>query len=106
MDTPIVTNIAMWEIIVAFFSATIFLPVIQQPKWSTSARAAITFFYSVIVGTVTAYLNGAFAGAHDFKTWITAVLLLLVATVSFYTGFAKPIGIAPAIERLTSPTPR
>lgn len=95
----------MWELIVGFVSATLVLPVIQQPQWTDRARAATTFGYSVVVGLVTAYLAGGFAGVHDLRTAVSSVLLLLVTAIASYKGFAKPMRIAPAIEQATSPTP-
>jgi hypothetical protein len=93
----------MWELIVAFLSATIVLPILQQPRWSTGARATLTFIYTIAVGLVTAYLTGAFAGVHDVHSGISAVLTMLVGVIAFYHGFAQPTGIAPAIEAATSP---
>lgn len=98
-------NLTMWNLITGFLSATIVLPIIQQPRWSANMRAIITFVYSIIVGLVTAYFTGAFAGVHDAQTGITSVLFTLVAVISSYKGFAKPTGIAPAIESATSPAP-
>jgi hypothetical protein len=90
----------MWELVVGFLSATFVLPVIQQPRWSQGTRALVTFLYSVVVGLATAYLSGGFDGVH---TGVTGVLTMLVTAVATYKGFAKPIGLAPAIEHATSP---
>lgn len=98
------TDLQMWELIVGFLSATLVLPMIQQPQWTTRTRAAVTFVYAVVVGLVTAYLTGAFAGVHDFRTGVSSVLLMLVTAIASYRGFAKPTGLAPAIERATSPS--
>lgn len=98
-------NLTMWNLIVGFLSASVVLPVIQQPHWSTNTRAVITFVYSIVVGLVTAYFTGAFNQVHDVQTGISSVLFTLVAVVSSYKGFAKPAGIAPAIESATSPGP-
>jgi hypothetical protein len=95
----------MWELIVGFLSATFVLPVIQQPRWTSKVRAGATFVYSVLVGSGTAYLTGAFSGVHDVRQGIAAVLLMLIAAISTYKGFAQPFGIAPALERATSVGP-
>lgn len=97
------TNLAMWELIVGFISATFVLPVIQQPSWSAKVRSLVTFVYSIIVGLVTAYLTGGFDNVADLRTAVSAVLLMLVTAIATYKGFAKPTGIAPAIEERTSP---
>lgn len=98
------TDLQMWELLVGFISATFVLPVIQQPKWTEKRRAAVTLAYSVVVGLVTAYLTGAFSGVHDVQAGVSAVLLMLVSAVASYKGFAKPFGVAPAIEAATSPS--
>lgn len=99
------TELQMWELLVGFLSATFVLPVIQQPKWTEKTRAAVTFVYAVVVGLGTAYLTGAFEGVHDVRTGVSSVLLMLVSAVASYKGFAKPFGVAPAIEQATSPRP-
>lgn len=97
------TDTQMWELIVGFLSATFFLPIIQQPDWSPRLRSAVTFGYAVVVGLVTAYLTGGFEGVHDLRSAVTSVLTLLVTSIAVYEGFAKKTGIAPAIEKATSP---
>jgi hypothetical protein len=100
-----VGDLAMWNLIVGFLSATFVLPVIQQPRWSNAKRAGTTFGYSVIVGLGTAFFTGAFGHLADVRAGISSVLLTLVAAIASYRGFAKPIGVAPAIEAATSPGP-
>lgn len=99
-------DLQAWELVVGFLSATFVLPVIQQPRWTAGTRSIVTSGYAIVVGLGTAYLTGAFAGVHDLRTGVSAVLLLLVTAVASYNGFAKPTGIAPRIERATSPSPR
>lgn len=96
------SDLQMWEMIVAFLSATFVIPILQQPRWSDATRAVVTFLYSIVVGVVTAYLEGSLGTIRDFRTGVTAVLMFLVVCVASYKGFAKPIGIAPAIESATS----
>jgi len=95
-------DLQMWTLVVGFLSATFVLPIIQQPRWSPQIRSVVTFIYSIIVGIGTAYLTGAFDGVHDLRTGVSSVLLLLVVAIASYKGFAKPVGIAPAIEDATS----
>lgn len=96
------TDVQMWDLVVGFVSATLVLPLLQQPRWSSGARAGVTFAFCLVVGVVTAYLNGELDGVQDFRAGVSSVLWLLVATISVYHGFAKPVGIAPAIESATS----
>jgi hypothetical protein len=98
-------NLAMWNLIVGFLSATFVLPVIQQPTWSSGTRAGVTFVYSIVVGVGTAYFTGAFAHLTDVSAGVTSVLLTMVAAVASYKGFAQPTGVAGAIESATSPAP-
>jgi len=98
-----VSDLAMWNLIVGFVSATFVLPVIQQPRWTDARRATVTFLYSIVVGLGIAYFTGAFDKVNDVRAGVTSVLLTLVAAIASYRGFAKPTGVAPAIEAATSP---
>lgn len=97
------TDLQMWTLVVGFVSATLILPIIQQPRWSAGARAVVTFVYCVVAGLATAYFNGAFDGIRDVRAGVSAVLFTLVTAIASYKGFAQPTQIAPAIERATSP---
>jgi hypothetical protein len=96
------SDLQMWELVVGFVSATFVLPIVQQPQWTARTRAAVTFAYSVVVGAATAYLTGTFTGVHTVRDAVTGVLLMLVAAIATYHGFAKPVGVAPAIESATT----
>lgn len=97
------TDLMMWNLLVGFLSATFVLPVIQQPRWSSARRAAVTFVYSILVGVGVAYFTGAFSHLDDVHAAITSVLVTLVTAISTYKGFAQPTGVAGAIEAATSP---
>lgn len=92
----------MWELVAGFVSSTFVLPVIQQPRWTARTRAWVTFAWCVVAGLGTAYLTGGFAGVHDVRAGVSAVLLVLVSAVGTYQ-VAKKTGIPAAIERATSP---
>lgn len=93
----------MWSLIAGFVSATFVLPVIQQPRWPSQVRALVTFAWCILVAVGTAYATGAFDAAADVRSWVTAFLGVFVGAITGYKGFAQPVGIAPAIERATSP---
>ncbi len=93
----------MWGLVVGFLSATFLLPIVQQPSWPSHVRTAVTFGWCIIASIGTAYLTGAFALAVDVRSWATAFLTVFVGAITGYKGFAKPMGVAPAIERATSP---
>ena len=96
------SDLMMWNLIVGFVSATFVIPVIQQPRWSASHRALVTFGYCVIVGVGVAYFTNAFAHLNDARAIITSILATLVTSVAVYRGFSKPTGIAGVIEDATS----
>jgi hypothetical protein len=100
------TDVAMWEVVVGFLSATFVLPVFQQPRWTTRARALVTFLWSILSGTGVVYFTDRFVGVDTIREIASSILLVLVTAVASYHGFAKPTGIAPAIERATSPRVR
>lgn len=99
------SDLAMWNLIVGFLSATFVLPVIQQPSWSPKTRAGVTFVYSIVVGLGTAFFTGAFSHLSDVRAGVTSVLLTLIAAISSYKGFAQPTGLAASIEAATSSDP-
>lgn len=96
-------DLTMWNLIVGFLSATFVLPVIQQPRWSTATRAAVTFVYCIGVGVGVAYFTGAFDHVASVRAGISSVLATLIAAIASYKGFAQPTGVAGAIEDATSP---
>ncbi|WP_196942856.1 hypothetical protein [Streptomyces sclerotialus] len=91
------TNAQMWALIVGFASPLL-ISVINQPHWSSTARAAVQVAVSVLVGLGTAYFAGDFAG----QDIITSILLASVSAISAYKGIFKPTGMSPAVERVTS----
>lgn len=91
------TNVMMWSLILGFLSSHFIIPLIQQPRWSTSTRSLVTFVFSIVIGFVNAWLNSQL----NFADILTSILTLLVTSIAVYEGLAKQIGIAPAIERAT-----
>lgn len=100
-----VSDTENWALVVGFISATFVLPVLQQPTFTARTRSLVTFGWSILTGLGTAWVTGAFGGVHDVRAAVTTILLVLVAAISTYHGFARPTGIAPAIEATTSPVP-
>lgn len=94
------SNLVMWSLIVGFLAPPV-ISVIQQPKWSDTARAVFTSIFAVVAGGATAYFNGEFRAGDIVGT----ILVIGVAAITFYRGFFKPTGISPAIENATSKTP-
>ena len=90
-------NLTMWTLIVGFLLPNV-VALVEQPSWSKPARTAVSAVVSVLGGAGTAY----FAGDFVAKDVITSILIVGVASITFYKGFWKPAGIAPVIEQKTS----
>ncbi|MFC6065463.1 hypothetical protein [Streptomyces ochraceiscleroticus] len=95
------TNAQMWALIIGFVSPLL-ISVVNRPQWSSAARSFVQMAVSVLVGLGSAYFAGDFAG----KDVISSILIASVSAISAYKGIFKPTGASPALERLTSPTPR
>jgi hypothetical protein len=90
----------MWNLIVGFVMP-ILIALLQQPGLKNWIRATITAVVSIVAGFLTAYFNNQL----DFQNIVSSVLVVGVAAITFYKGFWKPTGVAPAIENATSKTP-
>jgi hypothetical protein len=80
------SNAALWAIVIGFFQPVI-LNLLLQSKLSDRLQAVVAFIVSVVVGGLTAF----FAGAFDGVGIVTAILLVLVVSISTYKGFWKPV---------------
>lgn len=100
-------NLAAWSMFVGAISATFVLPILQQPRWSARVRAEVMFAYALIASLGVAWFGGAVTGVdwHSARAVGEVILYVLVSTVATYKGLAKPLGVAPAIERATSGAP-
>lgn len=92
--------VALWLMAVGFFSPLV-ISVIQQSRWSARRQSVVAFVFYVIVAAVTAWLNGIFTTVGI----VTAVLVVFVIASTAYRALWKPVGVAPAIEAVTSPVP-
>ena len=96
------SDVDMWTLIVGFFTPVI-ISVIQQPKWSDALRSGVAFLCCIIISVVTLFLNNGVSFSNvTIREWVTAVLVILVTSISTYKGWWKPTGISPAIEKATS----
>jgi len=97
------TNVAMWALIVGFFSPLV-LAVIQQPGWSNPVRSVVAFLYSAVAAAGTIFFtNGNSFTGTDNKDWVSTFLFVFVSTIAFYRGFWKTTNVAPKLEAATSP---
>lgn len=92
-------DLFMWTLIVGFFTPPV-VAVIQQPKFSDAAKAVVTFLFCMLTAGVTVWLEGRLTG----QRFVTAALIILVTAITAFKGLWKPTGVAPAIERATTPS--
>ncbi|MER8030752.1 hypothetical protein ABTZ78_17535 [Streptomyces bauhiniae] len=74
---------------------------VVQPRWSGPMKGIFMLLVAAGDGLGTAYFNDDFTG----RTIITCILTAAIAIGVAYRTVWRPSGIAPAIERLTSPAP-
>jgi FtsH-binding integral membrane protein len=98
--SPPQSNLELWTTIVGAVLPPLIAMVIQS-HWEKPAQTAVMVVVCLVVGTVTSYLLGYYATTDI----VGAVLRTAGAAIVAYNGFWKPSGIAPAIERATSPGP-
>lgn len=89
-----------WNMIIGFLLPNV-ISVVQQPRFTPPIRACVTAVACIIGGVGTSYFNGEF----DATGLVSSMLTIGVAAITFYKGFWKPTGVAPALENATSKTP-
>ena len=92
------SNLVMWNLIIGFLIPNL-IAVLQQPGLKKWIRAVITAVVSIVCGFLTAYFNDQL----NFQDIVGSILVVGVAAITFYKGFWKPTGVAPAIEQNTTP---
>ena len=96
MDIPQgLTDAAMWALIVGF-AQPYALQFIIQSGWDKKVQALVALGFSVLTGGVTAWFAGAFTGLGVVST----ILVVAVASISFYKGFWKDV--TPELKEKTS----
>lgn len=89
-------------LIVGFFLPPV-IAIIQQPTWSEGARSVVTVIICSIVGLLTVYIEQGHE-LHFGKQLLGQIAQVIIAAQAAYVAFWKR-HVAPAIERLTSPSP-
>jgi len=98
MDTVTAfTNADLWAAIVAFFLPLVIALVVQS-NWSSRIKSLVAFGAAMVVGVVTAWLNGQFEGVDVVR----AILIAFVVSISAYQALWKPTGTSPRIEAATT----
>ncbi len=98
---PDLTNdLLMWTLLVGALTPLV-IAIPNQTHWSKTAKGIVTLLICILVGGGTAYFNHAFTG----RGIVSCVLIVAVMAVFTYHQFWKTTGIAPALERATTPGP-
>jgi uncharacterized membrane protein (DUF441 family) len=98
------TAIQNWQYVVALVVPLIVSWLIHR-TYSNQIKAAIMLVVSVIVTTVTMWLNGSLnnIAAGDY---VAKVLAVIVGAIAFYYGIWRPTGVSGTIEeKMPSPLP-
>lgn len=94
-------NAEMWSLIVGFVAPMV-IAVLQRPTFPRQLRAVVTVAFCIVVGFVTVLVTGQLTG----KTLTASILIVLVTAMVTYEHLWKATGIAPLVEKATSPPPR
>lgn len=78
---------------------------VQQGRWTGTTRTIIGVVASVIVGIVTLLANGTLEETFNdgTVTGLSLLALVVVTSAAAYKTIWVPVGVAPALERVTSP---
>jgi phosphotransferase system glucose/maltose/N-acetylglucosamine-specific IIC component len=93
------TDLTLTSIVVGSLLPNL-IAVAIQPGWRKEVRGLAAFGICIVAGTVVAVLQGEIG---DGRTLAASVVGVLVTSQVLYTTLWKPSGIAPIIERATSP---
>jgi hypothetical protein len=77
--------------------------IVQRPTWSKPKRTIIGVIVSVVIGLFTCLADGTLDNA---ATLLATVTVVVVASAAAYKGLWQPSGVAPGLERATTPDSR
>lgn len=92
------TNAQLWAAALGYV-LPLAIAFVAQPRWSGWVKGLLMLVVASGDGLGTAYFNHQFDG----KPIVTDILIAAIAIGVAYHTVWKPSGIAPAIERATSP---
>ena len=75
------------------------IAIANRPKWPGWARLLVTVAACAVAGTAIAAATRQLTG----KRRLEAVTVVVAAAIGFYKAAWHPSGVAPAIEKATSP---
>lgn len=101
MDTlnALLANVQVWGALLGIVTP-LATALVQQPGWSRKRRQVVGVACSVLVGVATV---GAAGELGDTSTVLTTLPLVAAAAQVAYTRLWQPKGVAPVIERASSP---
>lgn len=97
-DLTQMSNLDIWSLVVGFALPPL-IAFVSSAHWPSWARALMAVIVCMVGGGVTAAVSGYYTGVPLLR----AVMLTLIATLGFYRVFWRPSGVAPWIERKTTP---
>ena len=76
--------------------------VVSQPRWTATQKRILSILIAVIVGSINMLLRSEFllGGVGDA---LANIVLVVGASQAAYSLLWKPTGVAPALEKATSP---
>ncbi|MGV9427046.1 hypothetical protein ACWDO7_22520 [Streptomyces sp. NPDC003656] len=92
------TNAELWAAALGYLLPPV-IAVVAQPRWHGWAKGLLMLLVAGADGVGTAYFNDELTA----RPVVTGVLTAAVAIGLAYHTLWRPSGIAPAIERATSP---
>ncbi len=95
---PVVSPAAQWAIVSGFF-LPLLIAVIVQTHWSREFKTATGFVVCMAATAVQLGIQQKLSAHNFFPT----MLLVLTVSISTFQHFWKPLGVANAIEKGTSP---
>lgn len=87
-------TVDQWAAVIGFFLPAL-VSVINREEWKSWVKAVVALASSVVVGTITALLGGAFTGVN----WATAIGIVFAASAASYKLWWKGSGISDKIEQ-------
>lgn len=91
-------NLTALNLVVGFLSPII-IATINRPTFDARLKIAVMVAVSVVAGFGTAYFSNSF-NAEDI---VSSIMVVMVSSITAYTGIFKPSGVAPKLELATSP---
>ncbi len=90
-------DLIMWSALVGALLPPV-VAIINQPRWPAWLKGAVAVGTSVVVGGVTAALQGDLTG----RSWVSSALIVATLAIGSYHQLWKPSTIAPKVEEATS----